>query len=58
MNVNVGISGIGSSARMRALMLVRDAIAKREQQREGPRGTAAPSESVQLSTDAPSERGR
>lgn len=58
MNVNVSIGGIGSSACMRALVLVRDAIAKRKQQRDSGRGAAAPADSVELSTDVPSERGR
>jgi hypothetical protein len=58
MNVNVSIGGIGSSARMRALVLVREAIAKREQQRDGGRGRDVPANSVQLPPDALSERGR
>jgi hypothetical protein len=57
MNVNVGISGIGSSARLRALVLVREAISKREQQREGVRGTAELADRVRLATDTSSERG-
>jgi len=58
MNVNVSIGGIGSSARMRALALVREAIAKSEQQRDGGRGREAPANSVQLAPHASSERGR
>jgi hypothetical protein len=58
MNVNVSIGGIGSSARMRALALVREAIAKSEQQRDSGRGKEAPANSVQLAPDALSERGR
>lgn len=58
MNINVSMGGIGSSARMRALVLVREAIAQRQRQQSETRGTAGTENSVQRPDDPPAERGR
>jgi hypothetical protein len=59
MNVNVSISGVASSTPARALDMVREAIATREQQLHDARATGMPTNSRQLSS-APlqSARGR
>ncbi len=59
MNVNVSIAGVATSARVRALSLAREAIAKREQQLHDARATGMPTNSRQPSSAPPQPaRGR
>jgi hypothetical protein len=59
MNVNVSISGVASSTPARALDMVREAIATREQQLHDARATGMPTNSRQPSSAPPqSARGR
>jgi hypothetical protein len=58
MNVNVSIGGVATSARVRSLPLVRQAIAKREQQLNEARAAGTPTNSTRPpSVPPPSARG-
>lgn len=59
MNVNVSIGGIATSSRLRALALVREAMAKREQQLSDARTANAPNTGPNpTSSVLPITRGR
>lgn len=59
MNVNVSIGGIATSSRLRALALVREAMAKREQQLNDARTAGTPNAGPDpASNESPTARGR
>jgi hypothetical protein len=58
MNVNVSIGGIATSSRLRALALVREAMAKREQQLNDASTADKPNTGADPSSESPTARGR